>query len=210
MRNLIRIARALLALVPVAACPGRGENVSSRSGRAISESAAASVPAPTAAYSLYDLGSTWRDQHGTKRTLASLRGRPQLLSLVYTSCTSICPFTVATIQRVEQQVGDRAGYVLVSMDPGRDSPGRLAAYAAEHRLSSRWMLFSGPEGSVRELAALIGVKYRRVASGEIDHSSTLTVLDADGRVVAQFDQADAVDRAAAVLMRFPASPGHQP
>ena len=168
------------------------------------------LPVPTTSYSLYDLESVWRDQRGTERTLASLRGRPQLISLVYTNCTSICPFTVAAIQLVEQKAGDRAGYVLVSLDPARDSPARLAEYAAQRQLTSRWTLFSGAEGSVRELAALIGVKYRRMQDGEIDHSSTLTVLDAEGRVVAQFDQPDAVDRAAAVLLRFPAPPGPQP
>jgi protein SCO1/2 len=63
---------------------------------------------------------------------------------------------------------------------------------------------------VRELAALVGVKYRRVADGEIDHSATLTVLDAEGRIVAQFDQADAVDRAAAAVRRLTASAAHTP
>jgi hypothetical protein len=48
------------------------------------------------------------------------------------------------------------------------------------------------------------VQYRRVSPDEIDHTTTLTILDADGRIVAQFDKADAVDRAAEVLQRFPA------
>lgn len=195
-----------MVIAATAACHGSPATDAEDTG----ERPATAVPAPITNYSLYDLGSEWRDQHGAERSLASLRGKPQLISLVYTSCASICPFTVAAMQLVEQKVGDRAGYVLVSLDPSNDSPERLAEYAAERQLTPRWTLLSGPEGSVRELAALIGVKYRQVASGEIDHSSTLTILDGDGRIVAQFDEADAVDRAAAVLMRFPAPAGPQP
>ncbi|HVZ48926.1 MAG TPA: SCO family protein [Gemmatimonadaceae bacterium] len=208
MRDLIALARACVgaaaaACVLVTAACDRGED-----GRHAAPGSAAVSGART--YSVYDLESVWRDQRGAARTLGSLRGRPQVLSLIYTNCTSICPFTVAAIQLVEQQVGDQAGYVLVSLDPERDSPQRLAAYAAEHRLSSRWTLLSGPEGSVRELAALVGVKYRRVAEGEIDHSAVLLVLDANGRMVARFDQPDAVDRAAAEVRRLAPSTTHTP
>lgn len=165
--------------------------------------AASSSAAPPSAFSVYDLGATWRDQTGAARQLASLKGKPRLLSLVYTSCTSICPMTVAAMQEVEAKAGDRAAYVLVSLDPERDSPARLADYARQHQLSNRWTLFSGAENDVRELAALLHVQYRRVSPDEIDHSATLTILDADGRIVSQFDKADAVDRAAEVLLRFP-------
>lgn len=179
------------------------------SARAANEKSIA-IDAPQAAttFSVYDLDTRWRDAHGNERLLASLRGRPQVLALVYTHCTSVCPLTVSGLQRVEEEIGDRAGFVLVSMDPARDTPAQLSAYAAAYRLSSRWTLLAGPESSVRELTALIGAKYRRVAGGEIDHSSTLTVLDGDGRIVAQFDQADAAQRVAAVLKRFPVA-GHR-
>ncbi len=197
-RSSLRCALAIvLAGAPLAACV--------RS----SDSAAAAEPGRDAAavassFSVYDLAATWRDQTGAARTLASLQGKPRLLSLVYTSCTAICPMTVAAMQEVEARAGDRAGYVLVSLDPERDSPARLADYARQHQLSDRWTLLSGAENDVRELAALLHVQYRRVSPDEIDHTTTLTILDADGRIVAQFDKADAVDRAAEVLQRFPA------
>jgi cytochrome oxidase Cu insertion factor (SCO1/SenC/PrrC family) len=135
-------AVSVAAVVVAAACgrdgAGDGRRPAPGRGAAAGASAAESPAAAGAsAFSVYDLESVWRDQHGTERTLASLRGRPQVLSLVYTNCKSICPFTVAAMQLVEQQVGDQAGYVLVSLDPERDSPERLAAYAAERRLSSR-------------------------------------------------------------------------
>lgn len=180
--------------------------ISSASSPGTTSSAASAAAQPPSAFSVYDLDATWRDQTGAARPLASLKGKPRLLSLVYTNCSSICPMTVAAMQEVEARAGDRAGYVLVSLDPERDSPARLADYARQHRLSDRWTLLSGAESDVRELAALLHVQYRRVSPDEIDHTTTLTILDADGRIVAQFDKADAVDRAAEVLLRFPAPP----
>lgn len=156
----------------------------------------------SATFSLYDLGSTWRDQSSVSRTLSSLRGRPQVMALVYTNCTSTCPLTVSAMQQVEAQAGKDAGFVLVSLDPGRDSPARLADFAKEHQMSARWTLLSGDERSVRELAAAIGVKYRTVSPTEIVHTSTLTILDADGRMVAQYSETDAVDRAVRALQKI--------
>jgi cytochrome oxidase Cu insertion factor (SCO1/SenC/PrrC family) len=46
-------------------------------------------------------------------------------------------------------------------------------------------LFNGDEKAVRELAAVLGVRYRRDASGGFDHSAIISILDADGRIVAQ-------------------------
>ena len=153
--------------------------------------------------SVYDLGSKWQDQAGTARTLGSLRGRAQVLALIYTNCTAICPMTVSAMQEVESKAGSAAGFVLVSMDPERDSPARLAEYAKQRTLSPRWTLLSGDENAVRELAAVLGVKYRTVSPTEIVHTSTLTILDANGRLAAQYSETDAVDRAVRALQRLP-------
>lgn len=204
--------RAVLFLaIASAACgapPSRAPAVAAApvaGARAATAGGVSTLP-PASAYSVYDLGSSWRDQHGVPRTLTSLHGRPQVVAFVYTTCTAICPLTVTALHELERNAGDRAGYVLISIDPAHDSPVRLTQFAALHRLSSRWTLLSGSERNVRELAALLGVKYRRVAGGEIDHSATISVLDGDGRLVAQFDQFDAIDRAAATLTQFPLLP----
>ena len=135
-------------------------------------------------FSVYDLGSTWRDQRGAARTLASLRGRPRAVAMVYTHCTSSCPLVIGELRRVAAE--SRAGVVLVSLDPERDTPARLAAYAAEHGLdASRWTLLSGSDDDVRDLAAALGVRYRRTSPDELAHSNAITLLDASGAVAHQ-------------------------
>jgi protein SCO1/2 len=172
---------AFAALASLAACtPRPAAETPSRqpSGERVS-------PVADTAYSVYELASTWRDQRGRERTLSSLRGRPQLVAMVYTHCSTTCPITVDQMKRIEHE-SDDVGLVLVSLDPSHDSPHRLAEYARERGLDAeRWTILTGEAGDVRELAATLGVRYRRISPEEFAHSNTVTLLDASGTPVYQ-------------------------
>ncbi len=155
-------------------------------------------------YSLYELGSTWRDERGEQRALAALGGRPRVIAMVYTHCGASCPITVAEMKRIAASTPAGVGFVLVSLDPERDTPGRLASYAADLALDpARWTLLNGPDDQVRELAALLGVRYRRTSAAELAHSNVLTLVDAAGVVVRQQQGLDGtagtIDAARALL-----------
>ncbi|HUH13945.1 MAG TPA: SCO family protein [Longimicrobiales bacterium] len=137
------------------------------------------------AHSLYHLRSEWTDQQGRTRTLEELAGRVQVVAMVYTHCGYACPRILMDMKRIEGEVGGsgEVGLVLVSVDPERDTPERLAAYARSADLDpTRWTLLSAPDGNVRELAALLGVRYRQTPDGEFEHSNVITVLDPGGVV----------------------------
>jgi protein SCO1 len=143
------------------------------------------VGAP-ADFSIYHAESVWTDQHSDRRPIGSLAGRVQVVGMVYTSCAYACPRMVLDMKRIEEEFPGRddVGFVLVSIDPDRDTPERLAEFARGARLDpSRWTLLHGEEGDVLELAALLGVQYRRMANDEFIHSNLLTVLDRGGQVV---------------------------
>ena len=192
----MRRLATLLATLPVAAllatACARPAATPAAAADVTSAAAARKIAAATATdddderYSVYDLDATWRDQHGRARTLASLRGRPRLVAMIYTHCATTCPLTVADLKRVERETAD-VDFVLVSLDPERDAPARLAAFAREHALGDdRWTLLAGrDDDEVRELAAALGVRYRRLSPAELAHSNTLTLLDADGAVAWQ-------------------------
>lgn len=158
-------------------------------GCARRETTSREAPRPTAAardaFSVYDLEGGWRDQTGAPRSLASLRGAPVLLAMVYTHCTATCPLAVAELRRIAAlEPGVRL--VLVSLDPARDDPERLARYAADHALdASRWTLLTGSDSDVRDLAATLSVRYRRVTPDDLAHSNLITLLDREGRIVRQ-------------------------
>ena len=160
-------------------------------GRAPATPAVAAPAAPAGdAYSLYDLPSVWRDQRGAEVRLPSLAGKVRVVAMVYTSCQATCPLIVGDLKRIEASIPaarrDDVGFVLVSLDPERDTPGRLAEWAARTQLDpARWTLLAGDADAVRELAAVLAVRYQPTAGGELAHSNAIAVLDAAGAVAHQ-------------------------
>lgn len=138
--------------------------------------------------SLYALSSNWRDQSGRALRLADLGDQVHLVAMVYTSCTVTCPLIVAELLRIEATVPasqrDQLGVVLVSLDPDRDTSERLAEYAQSAQLdTTRWTLLSGSDADVRELAAVLDVRYQSQPDGEIAHTNGIAVLNREGAVV---------------------------
>lgn len=135
-------------------------------------------------HSVYQLPGTWTDQNGRSLELAHLAGRPQVVAMVYTHCTFACPRILAQMKQIEQAVTDDAGFVLVSIDPERDTPDRLADFSESLRLDdARWTLLNGSDGDILALSVLLGVKYRATGQGDFAHSNLITVLDGEGRIV---------------------------
>lgn len=137
--------------------------------------------------SLFELSFPLTDEQGAVHTLDELRGRPFVASMVYTHCTSVCPRVTADLKTLERalpaHVRDRTRFVLFSLDPGRDTPAALSAFADRHALDrTRWMLLASSEDDMRTLAAVLGVRFRPDGGGEIAHSALVAVCDAQGVV----------------------------
>jgi len=145
---------------------------------------------PLPGTSIYNLTSSWTDQEGRRVNLKALRGSPVVLAMGYTSCKDICPMLVADMMAIEDWAKKASlpqiHFAFFSLDSAFDTPERLRAYANDRGLDlADWTLFNGDDKAVRELAAVLGVRYRRDATGGFDHSTIISILDADGRIVAQ-------------------------
>ncbi len=139
--------------------------------------------------SLYHLDATFTDDSGKTFSLGSLRGRPVVLDLFFASCGYACPLTVTdmlAIQgRLPAELRGKAVFVLVSFDVARDTPAELAKYRTSRGLDGQWILLHGDDSAVRELAALVGVKFKQEADGAFSHSNIVTILNRAGEVVYQ-------------------------
>ena len=145
-------------------------------------------PKPLAPFSL-------TDQDGRQLSLDDLRGRWTFVSFGYTSCPDICPTTMATFDALDREINPEGGqpearFLLVSVDPERDTPERLAQYV-------RWFNpgFLGATGDHEQLRALskqLGVMYARAEQQDtamgylVDHSGAILLLDPEGRLAAIF------------------------
>lgn len=140
--------------------------------------------------SVYQLSVQVTDDHARRAAWGERRGQPQIVAMIYTSCAFACPLIVEGGKAVEQSLREderaRLGVTLVTLDPARDTPAALARMRRERGIdSARWALLRPEPRDVRSIAGLLGVKYRVRADGEVDHTTALVLLDADGRVVAR-------------------------
>ena len=123
----------------------------------------------------------------SQNIFADLRGRVLVAAMMYTSCTAVCPRVVDDMLGIEKQLRlrDREGvtFVLFSLDPARDTPLALRQFAMGHGLAaSDWHLFTASDDGVRELSAVLGVKYKAQQDGQIAHAAMIFVIDREGVV----------------------------
>lgn len=131
------------------------------------------------------------DHRGQPLPLAGLRGRPLVVSLVFTSCSTVCPITADHLRdqilAARRALGDDAFAVLTfGFDASGDTPVRLTGFAGTHRLLglSDWHIASADEKTTNAFLRELGFSFATSARG-FDHVTQTTILDADGRVYRQ-------------------------
>jgi protein SCO1/2 len=141
--------------------------------------------------SIYALSMTLTDQDGVKTGLDAFRGKPVFIGMFYGTCPSACPLLVSTIKRtlseLDASTAAEVRVLLVSFDPERDTPEALHAIVVQRGLDARWKLASAPEDQVRDLAAVLGIQYRRLPDGNFSHTSSIVLLDRAGAVATRLD-----------------------
>lgn len=147
-------------------------------------------PAEVSDASLFAIHANWTNQDGAHVRLVDFRGHPVVLSMIFTSCSYACPMIVHDMKKLgaamPEEIQESLQYVLVSIDPERDTPEALKAFAEAHHLQDgQWTLLRGSEDDVRLLAAALGVRYRKQADGQFAHTSLVSVLDNAGEIVHQ-------------------------
>ncbi|MDH5311624.1 MAG: SCO family protein [Gammaproteobacteria bacterium] len=131
-----------------------------------------------------------RDTEGQTFDLATLRGRPLVVSMIYTSCFHVCPTITQNLARSvdigREALGDDAfSVVTVGFDWAVDTPDRMRLYAAERGIDvPGWYFLAGDESSIGALAGDLGFQFFESPKG-FDHLMQTTVIDAEGRVYRQ-------------------------
>ena len=82
------------------------------------------------------------------------------MDFVYTTCTTVCPVLSAVFGQLQGRLGQRLGrdvfLVSVSVDPIRDTPSRLQAYAAQHQAGPGWIWLTGDKPAVDRVLEGLG------------------------------------------------------
>lgn len=124
------------------------------------------------------------DQHGEIVHLEEFRGRPVLVTFAYGKCETVCPVLVHNVLAARSELADvDPAVVVMTLDPWRDTPGRLIHIAAEWGMTGDGRVLGGSIETVEAALDRWGVeRFRDPRTGEISHASLAYVLDREGRV----------------------------
>lgn len=137
------------------------------------------------------------DEQGDPTTLAAYAGHVVVLVPFLTSCQEVCPLTTAALLEARRSadaagLGRTVSIVEVSLDPARDVPSRLGAYAS--LTGARWPLLTGAPATVTAFWRALGIYAQKVPEGsppgidwqtgkpytyDVDHTDGFFLLDRD-------------------------------
>ncbi len=135
--------------------------------------------------------------------LDDLRGKVWVADFMYTSCVEICPLQSAEMARLQAAFADHADLRLVSIsvDPERDTPVALSAYAEKFQADpERWLFATGEPDAVARLAQegfrLSAASYAPMDDGAdhtFIHSNRFVLVDRQGRIRGYYRSTDPDD-----------------
>lgn len=125
--------------------------------------------------------------NGETFSINAYRGKPLIVNLVYSSCSSFCPVTtqhlLSAVEQANQVIGaDRFSVLTVGFDARNDTPARMALFAATQHLNlPNWRVASATSAVLEPLLRELGFSYGELAGG-FDHIAQTTIIGSDGKV----------------------------
>ena len=124
-------------------------------------------------------------------SLSDFRGKVVLIYFGYTSCPDVCPTSLGALSAALKQLSpremDRVQPIFISVDPERDTPGKMVEYV--HYFHPKMIGVTGSIEQVRKVADRYGAYFRKAEVKDsslgyaVDHSSVIYVVDEKGRLV---------------------------
>jgi protein SCO1/2 len=120
---------------------------------------------------------TLRDQDGKQVSMRALRGRPVIVTFLYTTCDDTCPAQAQTVRGALDDLGEDVPALAIAVDPPRDTPARARTFLAKARALGRIDFVLGTR---TELAPLWKRFFIRPQSINEEHQARFTLVDKKG------------------------------
>ncbi|MBT8062187.1 MAG: SCO family protein [Xanthomonadales bacterium] len=130
-------------------------------------------------------GLALTNSDGRRVSLADYRGKPVLISMIFTSCHHVCPTTTKrlaeAVRTAREALGEEAFSVLsIGFDTANDTPSAMRGFARQQSVNeSGWDFLSATPEVIRALAESLGFVYYPSPRG-FDHLTQVSVFDKDG------------------------------
>ena len=135
---------------------------------------------------------TLTDTQGRLFRLSAERGTPVLLFFGYTHCPNSCPSILYNVGWIFDQLASRPEYrirfIMVSIDPQRDTPAVLASYL--HAYHSDFIGLTGDASSIQKILSAYGIstEIKQGSGGDytISYSPDIFAIDRQGNLVTRY------------------------
>ena len=130
------------------------------------------------------------NEQGISVSMASLRGKPLVISMVYSSCYKICPMTIRHLSKVVDKARDTLGeqsfnVAVIGFDTQYDSPQAMKYFAKQQGIDDKnWNILSADPDTINALIKQLGFQFFTSPNG-FDHVVQATVVDAKGEIYRQ-------------------------
>ena len=130
------------------------------------------------------------NMEGRTVRLSDYRGKPLLVSMIYTGCADVCPTMIESlypaVKVAQRALGeDSFAVVTVGFDTRNDTPTRLRSFARTRGIDlPNWDFLAADEESLDALAQAVGFGIYSRAGG-FDHLAQVSMIDGKGRVTQQ-------------------------
>jgi protein SCO1 len=108
-----------------------------------------------------------------------LKGKMVVINFIYTKCSGSCPMETAKLAQVQRLLGDRMGrdvfFYSISIDPERDTPAELKAYADKFHVKPGWLFLTGESADVELVRKKLGQAARPGENSLTGHSTSITI-----------------------------------
>jgi protein SCO1/2 len=117
-------------------------------------------------------------QDGEAVTATALRGRPLVVTFVYSTCKDTCPAQVQSIRGALDDLGRDVPVVGVSVDPAGAPPASARAFLLEQSMTGRMEFLLGTQEELEPVWEAFGIAPQRKGR---DHSAYTVLVDGEGR-----------------------------
>ena len=118
-----------------------------------------------------------KNQDGETISMSDFRGRPVIVTFLYTTCEDTCPLQAQTVRGALDELGADVPAIAVAVDPPRDTPERARAFLSEQRALGRLDFVLGSRAQLKRVWEGFYVRPQSVTQ---EHNARFTLVDEKG------------------------------
>ncbi len=133
---------------------------------------------------------TFLDRSGRSVRLADYRGKPLVISMIYTHCPFVCATTTRSLSALKSSQAafgeDSFGVLTVGFDTENDTPEAMNDFAKRMGVNlPKWEFVSSDPETIKKLSKDLGFVYFPTDEGGFNHITQTTFVDGQGKVYRQ-------------------------